>query len=83
MIEATSCGGVVIFRGKILLLYKNYKNKDQNFFLKNLFFDKLAGSDELRKQIFSGKTADEIKNSWKKDLEDFHRIRAKYVIYED
>ncbi|MCI8861866.1 MAG: hydrolase, partial [Lachnospiraceae bacterium] len=25
MIEATSCGGVVIFRGKILLLYKNYK----------------------------------------------------------
>ncbi len=27
MTEATSCGGVVIFRGKILLLYKNYKNK--------------------------------------------------------
>ena len=25
MIEATSCGGVVIFRGKILLLYKSYK----------------------------------------------------------
>lgn len=27
MVEATSCGGVVIFRGKILLLYKNYRNK--------------------------------------------------------
>ena len=27
MVEATSCGGVVIFRGKILLLYKNYHNK--------------------------------------------------------
>ena len=27
MIEATSCGGVVIFRGKILVLYKSYKNK--------------------------------------------------------
>ena len=27
MIQATSCGGVVIFRGKILVLYKNYKNK--------------------------------------------------------
>ena len=27
MIEATSCGGVVIFRGKILVLYKNYRNK--------------------------------------------------------
>ena len=27
MIEATSCGGVVIYRGKILTLYKSYKNK--------------------------------------------------------
>ncbi|MCR5665821.1 MAG: NUDIX hydrolase [Eubacterium sp.] len=27
MIEATSCGGVVIFRGKILLLYKKYRNR--------------------------------------------------------
>lgn len=27
MIEATSCGGVVIFRGKVLVLYKKYKNK--------------------------------------------------------
>ena len=27
MRQAVSCGGVVIFRGKILLLYKNYKNK--------------------------------------------------------
>ena len=27
MIKATSCGGVVIFRGKILVLYKNIRNK--------------------------------------------------------
>ena len=27
MIEAVSCGGVVIFRGKILLLYKNYRKR--------------------------------------------------------
>ena len=27
MKEAVSCGGVVIFRGKILLLYKNYKDR--------------------------------------------------------
>ena len=27
MVKATSCGGVVIFRGKILVLYKNIKNK--------------------------------------------------------
>lgn len=33
MIEATSCGGVVIFRGKILLLYKNYKNRYEGWVL--------------------------------------------------
>ena len=33
MIEAISCGGVVIFRGKILLLYKNYKNKYEGWVL--------------------------------------------------
>ena len=33
MVEATSCGGVVIFRGKILLLYKNYKHKYEGWVL--------------------------------------------------
>ncbi len=33
MIEAVSCGGVVIFRGKILLLYKNYRNKYEGWVL--------------------------------------------------
>ena len=33
MVEATSCGGVVIFRGKILLLYKNIKNKYEGWVL--------------------------------------------------
>ncbi len=33
MIEATSCGGVVIFRGKILLLYKNLRNKYEGWVL--------------------------------------------------
>lgn len=33
MIEATSCGGVVIFRGKILLLYKNFRHKYEGWVL--------------------------------------------------
>ena len=33
MVEAISCGGVVIFRGKILLLYKNYKNRYEGWVL--------------------------------------------------
>ena len=67
----------------LLKAYNDYKNPQQDFFLKNLFFDKLAGTDELRKQIIAGKSAAEIKNSWKSDLENFQKIRAKYVMYED
>lgn len=67
----------------LLKAYKDYKNPQQDFFLKNLFFDKLAGTDELRKQIVAGKSVAEIKDSWKSDLENFEKIRVKYVVYED
>ena len=33
MIEAVSCGGLVIFRSKILLLYKNYNNRYEGWVL--------------------------------------------------
>ena len=33
MIEAISCGGVVIYRGKILTLYKSYRNKYEGWVL--------------------------------------------------
>ena len=33
MIEATSCGGVVIHRGKILALYKSYRNRYEGWVL--------------------------------------------------
>lgn len=65
----------------LLKSYKDYKNPQQDYFLKNLFFDKLAGSDELRKQMIAGKSEKEIKDSWKKDLADFEKIRQKYIMY--
>ena len=33
MIEVSSCGGVVIFHGKILVLFKNYKNRYEGWVL--------------------------------------------------
>ncbi|MGG7551226.1 exo-beta-N-acetylmuramidase NamZ family protein [Chryseobacterium arthrosphaerae] len=67
----------------VIKAYKNYKNPQQDFFLKNLWFDTLSGTDDLRKQIIAGKSIPEIKASWKKDLENFEKIRTKYVVYED
>jgi uncharacterized protein YbbC (DUF1343 family) len=47
------------------------------------FFDTLAGSDELRKQIVSGKTDAEIRTGWQKGLNDFQNTRARYLLYKD
>lgn len=33
MSEAVSCGGVVIFRGKVLVLYKNFMNSRDGWVL--------------------------------------------------
>ena len=64
----------------IIEAYQNFKDKDQ-FFLKNLFFDKLAGTDQLRQQIIAGQSEAEIKASWTADLEAFKAKRAKYLMY--
>ena len=64
----------------ILDAYKNYGDKEK-FFLKNGFIDRLAGSDELRKQIVAGKSKRKIRVSWEKDLASFRHVRAKYLLY--
>ena len=58
--------------------YNQSQNKEE-FFIS--FFDKLAGTDKLRKQIISGKNSREIKKSWKADLKEFKNIRNKYLLY--
>jgi len=65
-------------------LINAYQNmpKNEPFFLKNLFFDKLAGGDKLRKQIIAGNSEEEIKATWQEGLDEFRKIRAKYLLYE-
>ncbi len=56
------------------------KLTNESFF--SNFFDKLAGSDALRKQIEKGLNSSEISQSWEKDLRDFkENIRDKYILY--
>ncbi len=54
---------------------------EEIFFLENNFFDKLAGSDQLRKMIIAGNSEEEIKASWQNELEKFKSVREKYLIY--
>ncbi len=45
------------------------------------FFDRLAGTSELRKQLSAGMSAKEIKATWKPGIEQFAKTRQKYLIY--
>lgn len=47
----------------------------------NNYFNTLVGTDELKKQILSGKTEAEIRASWQKGLEEYKAKREKYLIY--
>ena len=54
--------------------------KEKDFFGKS--FTIHAGTLQLQKQIESGKTAEEIRASWQKDVVKFKKIRSKYLIYK-
>lgn len=54
-----------------------------SFFLKNNFFEKLAGNDELRKQIEQGLSEEEIRATWQPALDKYKQIRKKYLLYHD
>ena len=58
--------------------YNNCPEKEKFF---NSFFDKLAGTDKLRLQIIEAKTVKEIKESWQEGLNEFKKIRNKYLLY--
>jgi len=58
--------------------YKKSGKKDKFF---NNFFDKLAGTDKLRKDMLAGKSEDEIRQSWQQDLTAYKTMREKYLLY--
>lgn len=62
----------------LIEMYKAYPDTSKFF---NNFFDKLAGSSTLRNQILEGKTEEEIRMCWRRDLIKFNRIRRKYLLY--
>lgn len=47
------------------------------------FFEKLIGRGDIREMIENGKSATEIKSSWKEDVEKFRRQRKPYLLYDD
>jgi uncharacterized protein YbbC (DUF1343 family) len=73
----------------LLEAYRLFPDKDKFFLMPKTgdpdlaFFNKLAGNNQLMAQLKAGMSEEEIRKSWKEPLEEFKRIRAKYLIYGD
>ncbi len=66
----------------LLDFYQAFPHKD-SFFLRNNFFDLLAGSSRLKAQIIDGCSEEEIRASWRSDLTAYREIRRNYLLYPD
>ena len=64
----------------VIKFYKLWEGEEP-FFTK--YFNTLAGTAKLRKQIENGMTEMEIRASWQEDLEKYKLLRKKYLLYQD
>jgi len=64
----------------LISAYHSLGNKTEFF---TSYFDLLAGTDRLRKQIIEGLSEEEIKKTWQDDLTRFKKIRKKYLLYPE
>ena len=46
------------------------------------FFNRLAGNTQLQQQILSGVPIKDIRTSWKPGLDNFKKIRQRYLLYD-
>ena len=53
--------------------------KDKGFFTN--YFRLLSGDNQLQRDLENGKSAEEIRASWKNGLEAFKAVRERYLIY--
>jgi uncharacterized protein YbbC (DUF1343 family) len=67
--------------GYLLQAYQLYPDK-KNFFKEN-GFNRLAGNDQLIRQIREGQSEAQIRQSWEPALSRFKAIRKKYLLYAD
>ena len=62
----------------LLILYQKYPDKEKFF---TAYFDKLAGTTQLKQQIKDGLTEAQIRASWQPGLDEFKTKRSKYLLY--
>jgi len=64
----------------LIKAYNHATDKSKVFNTAN--FTKHAGTAKLQQQIEAGISEKDIKSTWQKDLENYRKLRANYLIYE-
>jgi uncharacterized protein YbbC (DUF1343 family) len=67
----------------LTVLLDFYQKMSKENFFNAPWFDKLAGSPAFRESIQKGWTEVRIRESWKKDLEEFRVRRKPYLLYPE
>lgn len=71
-------------RGFSLRFYlQHQREKGWGWITRAKFFNLLAGSDQLYKQLKAGMTEAQIRETWQPGLQAFRQIRSQYLIYPD
>ena len=73
IIEIDNGNNILIVKGSVP------GKKNSVIFLKG--FTRITGTELLQQQIENGLSEYQIKKSWSKDLNEFKKIRKKYLIY--
>jgi hypothetical protein len=47
------------------------------------FFEKLVGVEYIRKMIVEGRTAEDIRRCWRRDVDQFRQLRRRYLLYAE
>jgi uncharacterized protein YbbC (DUF1343 family) len=63
-------------------LYKKW-GKSDGFFKNAQFFARLSGNSDLKGQIESGMSAQDIEKTWQPELDAYKQIREKYLLYSE
>ncbi len=69
------------FTLEYIIHFARLADKGESFF--NSFFDKLAGTKALKKQIAQGLTEQEIRKTWEAGLTNYKNKRKNYLLYPD
>jgi len=71
-----------VYRFTLEPLIQTYKLMSKEDFF-NDYFNRLAGTSLLQKQIVAGQTEEQIRASWEPELSNFKNKRKKYLLYEE